>query len=146
MREDRVTADWPASLGLAIAPEIMARVEAGITAELASLQLRHGMADILTGVGAAGLRTALCSNLASPYGPAVRSVLPGQVDIEAFSYLVGALKPEPAIYTHVAEGLRLSPDRILFVGDSQRADIDGPRSFGFRAMHVLELEAAMCPM
>lgn len=43
----------------------------------------------------------------------------------------------------VAEELVLAPGRILFVGDTGRADIDGPQTCGFRALHVTELEAVM---
>lgn len=66
-------------------------------------------------------------------------------DIEVFSYDVGSIKPEPEIYTHVLDQLSLDPGRVLFVGDTVQADIEGPRSVGFRAIHVAELEAAMRP-
>lgn len=143
MREDRATANWPAALGVAVDGTVLARVEADIAAELASVRMRPGMADILARMRDAGLPTALCSNLASPYGPAVRTALPGRADVEVFSYRVGAIKPEPAIYARVAEALALAPGRILFVGDTMRADIGGPRAGEMKALHVDELERVM---
>lgn len=136
MREDRATADWPAVLGIEVDGALLARVEADIAAELASVRMRSGMAGILARVRDAGLPTALCSNLASPYGPAVRAALPGKVDVEMFSYTVGAIKPEPVIYARVAAELALAPVRILFVGDTDRADIEGTCAAGTNALHI----------
>ncbi len=143
IREDRATEDRPAALGVEGDGAVLARVEADIAAELASVRMRPGMADILARMRDAGLPVALCSNLASPYGPAVRVALPGRADVEMFSCAVGAIKPEPAIYARVAEGLALAPGRILFVGDTKRADIAVPRTAGMKARHIAELERIM---
>ena len=35
--------------------------------------------------------------------------------------------------------LALEPTRVLFVGVSSRADIEGPRAAGMKALHVDEL-------
>tara|TARA_R110002074_G_scaffold130908_1_gene272976 strand:+ start:99 stop:413 length:315 start_codon:yes stop_codon:yes gene_type:complete len=104
------------------------------------------MADIWARLRAEGLPLAICSNLASPYGLAVRHSLPDPPDVEVLSYKVGAIKPEPAIYAHVVDGLKLDPAKVLFVGDTLRTDIKGPRSYGFRAVHIAEQEAAMRPV
>lgn len=50
---------------------VLARVEA----ELASVRIRPGMANILARVRDSGLPVALCSNLADPYGPAARALM-----------------------------------------------------------------------
>ena len=34
-------------------------------------------------------------------------------------------------------------DKVLFVGDTTRADIEGPRAAGMKAVHVDEMVAAM---
>lgn len=47
-----------------------------------------------------GYNVAICSNLAAPYGPAVRRLL-SNVDEFVFSYEVGFLKPEQGIYDAV---------------------------------------------
>ncbi|WP_179381473.1 HAD family hydrolase [Jannaschia marina] len=88
----------------------------------------------------AGLLTAVCSNLASPYGPALRRVLPSPADVEVLSYEVGAIKPEPAIYKRVLQELDLPATDVLFVGDTPSADVDGPRAAGFSAMLVEDFE------
>ena len=45
---------------------------------------------------------------------------------------LGWEKPDPAIYRHVAEILRLSPDTLLSVGDDSRNDVEGPRKAGWQ--------------
>lgn len=71
--------------------------------------------------------------------------LPDPPDVEVLSCKVGSIKPEPAIYAHVLGGLQIEPGRVLFVGDTPRADIEGPRAAGMKALHVDELVRAMRP-
>lgn len=52
---------------------------------------------------------------------------------------------EPAIYAKVPDGLCVAPDKVLFVGDTSRADIEGSRAAGIKAIHVGELVAALFP-
>ena len=66
---------------------------------------------------------------------------PGPADACVLSYAVGHAKPERAIYGVVCDRLGLPPDRVLFVGDTPSADVDGPRAYGMRALHVAEFEA-----
>lgn len=101
------------------------------------------MADIWTRLRGQGLKLAVCSNLASPYGVLIRHTLPNYPDMEVLSYKVGAIKLEPAIYVRVIEGLKAAPDKVLFVGDTVKADIEGPRAAGMKALHVEELVRIM---
>ena len=101
------------------------------------------MADIWTRLREQRLKLALCSNLASPYGVVIRHTLPDYPDAEVLSYKVGAIKPEPAIYARVIEGLKVAPDKVLFVGDTVKADIEGPRAADMKALHVEELVRIM---
>ena len=39
--------------------------------------------------------------------------------------------------------LTACPRKVVFIGDSPRADIEGPRAAGMKAVHVDELVAAM---
>lgn len=55
----------------------------------------------------------------------------------------GGIKPEPAIYARVLDGLQVEAGKVLFVGDTPRADIEGSRAAGMKALHVNELVAAM---
>lgn len=136
MREPRPIADWLEAYVDDADPMMALDVYARELSEVASVTIRPGMSDIWALLRAKGLRLAVCSNLASSFGLAVRRALPDPPDVVVFSYEVGAIKPEPEIYEHVLEQLALEPARVLFVGDSVRADIEGPRAAGMRAVHV----------
>jgi len=49
---------------------------------------------------------------------------------------LGWEKPDPAIYRHVAEILRLPPSALLSVGDDPRNDVEGPRKAGWQAVQI----------
>jgi putative hydrolase of the HAD superfamily len=49
---------------------------------------------------------------------------------------LGWEKPDPAIYRHVAEILRLSPGSLLSVGDDPQNDVGGPRKAGWQAVQI----------
>ena len=81
------------------------------------------------------IKTAVCSNLAHAYGTDVRRLLP-DVDATILSYEAGHAKPEMAIYALVEQQLHVPKEQILFVGDTQRCDYDGPKAYGFHAAHL----------
>jgi HAD superfamily hydrolase (TIGR01549 family) len=139
MREDRETGDWPTALGADVSPRLMERVDEAIRAEVASVRLCAGATAVLRHLSDAGMPIALCSNLASPYGPPLRGALPLRPDVECLSYELGLLKPEPEIYRRVIERLGVPAARILFIGDTQASDVDGPQRAGMRALHVADL-------
>ena len=127
MREDRPFTDWPKAIGAEVAPMTLLEVMERVMIETGSIVLRPGMADIWARLRSEGQRLALCSNLASDYVTALRSALPEPPDVEVLSCKVGVIKPEPAIYAAVLDGLQIEAGRVLFVGDTPRADIEGPR-------------------
>ncbi len=143
MREDRPFTDWPVTLDVEVDPYVPLDVMERMMVETGSIVLRPGMAEIWERLRGEGLRLALCSNLASDYVTALRSALPETLEVEMLSCKVGAIKPEPAIYAAVLDGLQIEAGRVLFVGDTPRADIEGPRAAGMKAMHVDELERIM---
>jgi putative hydrolase of the HAD superfamily len=49
---------------------------------------------------------------------------------------LGWEKPDPAIYRHVAEILRLPPAALLSIGDDPRNDVEGPRRAGWQAVQI----------
>lgn len=49
---------------------------------------------------------------------------------------IGWEKPDPAIYRHVADVLRLQPDSLLSVGDDSRNDVEAPRKAGWRTVQI----------
>ena len=108
--------------------------------ELSSIKLRSGVFDIWTVLKASHLKVAVCSNLAMPYGEPFLKSLPTSADAVIFSYQVGSIKPDKDIYRYVCDGLGIDKQNILFVGDRLKTDIEGPRNFGMRAMHISDFE------
>lgn len=49
---------------------------------------------------------------------------------------VGALKPDPIVYSKVIEGTDLAPEEVLFVGDDPELDVEGARRFGMQPVWV----------
>jgi putative hydrolase of the HAD superfamily len=49
---------------------------------------------------------------------------------------LGWEKPDPAIYRHVVESLRIKPESILSVGDDPRNDVEGPKKAGWQALQI----------
>jgi putative hydrolase of the HAD superfamily len=49
---------------------------------------------------------------------------------------LGWEKPDPAIYRHVVESLRIKPEAILSVGDDAKNDIEGPKRAGWQAIQI----------
>lgn len=145
MREDRPFTDWPKALGVDVDPYALLDVLNRQLGEMLSVTLRPGIADIWARLRCEGLRLGVCSNLSSDCVQTLQSALPDAPDVEVLSCKVGAIKPEPAIYAKVLDGMCVAPDRVLFVGDTPRADIEGPRAAGMKAIHVDELVAVMKP-
>lgn len=49
---------------------------------------------------------------------------------------LGWEKPDPALYRHVSDVLRIPPSALLSVGDDARNDVEGPRKAGWQAVQV----------
>jgi 2-haloalkanoic acid dehalogenase type II len=47
-----------------------------------------------------------------------------------------ALKPDPAIFLHLARQMELPPERILYAGDNPVPDVLGPRQAGMKAAWI----------
>lgn len=119
-------------LGLA---HLLPDIKADLAEELAGLRLFPEVPEVLAKAREAGLRLAVCSNLAAEYGPIVRGLLP-DLDVYILSFAVGLAKPDPAIFNLLCAELGCAPGEVVFVGDSQRCDVDGPRAFGMQARHL----------
>lgn len=115
----------------------LAALELDLRAELSSIQLYPDAQGTLSSLRQSGYKIGICSNLAAPYAvPIKRLLLPFDVDATAWSFDVGAVKPDSSIYKKICEELACSPHEILMVGDSLEADYTGPRAFG---MHAIQL-------
>ena len=130
-------------LAISIDKATLAELEADLNAERQSTQLRPGIEAVWIALQKLGLKVAVCSNLAMPYGNALVGCLPSAPDALVLSYEVGLMKPQAEIYHLVCRRLSLQPDQILFVGDSVEADVHGPQAAGLLAIHIEEFEAAV---
>lgn len=106
-----------------------------LTQELKDIELFADVSHTLQRLRAKGMRIGLCSNLAQGYGQRVMDLLPS-LDAYTLSYEVGARKPEPEIYAHVCQALGCKPKDVMFVGDSENADVLGPKAFGMKSFHL----------
>lgn len=101
--------------------------------------------DALSAVAAleqSGMRIAICSNLAAPYGPPIRRLFP-TVNATGFSYEIGATKPCPLIYETVCTELGVTPGHFfddtgvaVMIGDSLWRDSYGARAVGINGIHL----------
>ena len=56
------------------------------------------------------------------------------LDYYGWSFELDLIKPDRRIYEHVCDALGCVPHKVLMVGDTQAADVDGPRAIGMQAM------------
>ncbi|WP_373980583.1 HAD family hydrolase [Achromobacter sp. JD417] len=119
-----------------ISEDALNALEAELREEIESITLFPDAAPTLLALKARGIKVALCSNLAAPYGPPVLDLLPFQPDFCAWSYEAGAVKPQPEIYQYLCEGIACQPEDVLMIGDTIEADMIGPRKFGMHGYHL----------
>jgi FMN phosphatase YigB (HAD superfamily) len=62
--------------GIAVPALQLDRIESDLRAELASIRLFDDTRPTLSALRAAGVKIGLCSNLAAPYAPPIRALLP----------------------------------------------------------------------
>lgn len=81
---------------------------------------------LLTGLRAAGVRTALLSNVGVDIrGMLDREGLRSLADAVVLSFEIGLVKPDPRIFQAGADALGLAPQEVLMVGDSGKDDVGG---------------------
>lgn len=94
--------------------------------------------QVLSWLGARGIKRAVCSN--APFPP---EMMRRQVDANGigelteavlFSSEVGSRKPASEMYRAALAAVGVDAERALFVGDRVREDYEGPRSVGMRAV------------
>lgn len=118
-----------------ISSEDLALIQSLLNTELKNIERFPDAEDCIYALKAAGVKVAICSNLAMPYGTAVDQLWPG-LDAYAYSYAVGALKPDPRIYESVLEQLGEEARSVWMIGDSQRCDRDGPTQVGIKGHYL----------
>ncbi|MED5815158.1 HAD-IA family hydrolase [Mycolicibacterium sp. 050232] len=87
-------------------------------------------ARVFKSLKAQGIRTAVVSNIAFDVRPAFAAIGAAEhVDAYVLSFEVGAVKPDPAIFTASLDRLGVAAQDTLMVGDSEEAD-GGARAVG----------------
>jgi HAD superfamily hydrolase (TIGR01549 family) len=124
------------ALELTPSSEVMAALEADLAAELARIELYSETIDVLTSFRARGIKLAIASNLAMPYAAPLVALLPFELDVYAWSFEVGYLKPSRRIFAWTCKRLGVLPEDTLMIGDSLTADYDGARAAGLHAIHL----------
>lgn len=122
-----------ARLGVSLPEALYQQLEADLQAELSSIRLFDDVNGTLAMLRERGLKLALCSNLAEPYAAPILAQLGLSLDCYAWSFEVGAIKPDPRIYAYALQQLGCAAEEVLFVGDSVEADLEGPTRIGMQA-------------
>lgn len=125
------------TLNIALPNDLLDQFHADVAEELDSLTLFEDVEVILNGLVQSGVKIAVCSNLAQPYGAVVDRLLIDFDLIRCLSYQVGCIKPEEEIYDWLVRESGIPKEKTLFVGDSFVADYEGPTNFGFKAFHLV---------
>jgi HAD superfamily hydrolase (TIGR01549 family) len=115
-------------------PEMLA-LKTELQKEIEGITIFDDVSAYLDSLRWKGFQVAACSNLASAYGPKVRELI-ADADHHFFSYELGLVKPDPAIYAHAANAMAVKPEECLFVGDSNRSDVEGPRKAGMQSLKI----------
>jgi putative hydrolase of the HAD superfamily len=88
-----------------------------------------------------GLLTAILSNMGDTVLASVESKfdwLQG-FDVLVWSFQLGMVKPEPAIYEHLLEKLGTRPEETLFL-DDKHANVEAARVLGIKALEFSTIE------
>lgn len=102
-----------------------------------------GAEACLAALKAGGYQIAICSNwgwdLRRDFQP---TGLVGYIDCFVSSARVGFRKPHARIYDAVLTAGAVRAENAVFIGDDFRADVQGPRRAGIRAIHLTSSPAA----
>ncbi|WP_249683538.1 HAD family hydrolase [Pseudomonas syringae] len=135
--------EMASQLGIYLSPAKRQELTRALELELASIEPFPDALEAMSRLQGAGVKLGICSNLTSPYGPVIKALFPN-LDGYAFSYEVGAIKPNPIIYQAICNQIGIEPGhhfsngmaRALMIGDSKKCDQDGPRLIGMMGLHL----------
>ncbi len=119
----------------AVGDDIRKRHEEG----LLWVRAEPGTRELLEGLRAAGLRLAVVSNADGRVDRYLETA--GLADCFEFvldSGVVGIEKPDPRIFQLACERLGMSPDEVVYVGDSYEVDVVGARAAGIEAILLVD--------
>ncbi|HWH98066.1 MAG TPA: HAD family phosphatase [Pseudolysinimonas sp.] len=94
------------------------------------ISVEPGSIDILDDLHHGGTRMALLSNAGFDFGEPFRRAPFARYFEQIFvSAEVGLIKPDPAIYRHVAHCLGIEPSAMVFI-DNKKVNVEGAESIG----------------
>lgn len=119
-----------------VAADAFRRIEAAF-ARRSAWYVYPDVLPALDALRGAGLRLAVISNFVWGAPELIHDLeLARHFDALTISARVGFQKPNPGIFRHALEQMRVAPERALHVGDSYRADIFGARRMGINAVLI----------
>ncbi|MGA3161683.1 MAG: HAD family phosphatase [Terracidiphilus sp.] len=88
-----------------------------------------------------GLLTAILSNIGDDVLASVERTFNWihRFDVQVWSYQLGIIKPNPAIYRHTLSELGTRPDETLFI-DDKRPNVEAARVLGIQAIEYSSVE------
>ena len=100
-----------------------------------------GAQEVLEQARRRKLRLGLVSNTGVTPGYVLRDILAdhglrGPLEVLTFSDEARLAKPAPEIFQCTLEALHVTPERAVFIGDTPKLDIAGPRAIGMWAVQV----------
>lgn len=116
---------------------------AALNDELDSIVVYNDVIPFLEEMRAQGVRTAIVSNLARPYGEALTGLLGDYVDVLHYSYMEGRLKPDPTFFRTACEKLGVPPSSSTMIGDNYQNDYCGALEAGLSAAMIVRPEASL---
>lgn len=125
-----------ALMNLTVSESDLVKLDADLQAELKSISLFADATPTLLELKRRGFKLGICSNSAQPFAAPIEELLPVRLDGIAWSFRVGAVKPDAAIYRYICDELDCFPEEILMVGDTFKTDVLGPRFFGMESIQL----------
>ncbi|MOA01914.1 Phosphoglycolate phosphatase [compost metagenome] len=127
--------DTAQAFGIEAPETTMLELEESLKAEVEGIEAYPDALEAVELLMSRGVAIGVCSNLGMPYGEAVRRHFPA-LNAYTFSYAVGAMKPEQAIYEACCADLAHMPSAILMIGDSFQCDCEGPKAAGIPGYYL----------
>jgi putative hydrolase of the HAD superfamily len=104
-------------------------------------RLNVSMLPVVTKLKDAGYRTGILSNTCESHWRYIRAhfraLFPQAFDVLAFSYQLGACKPDQLIYRRAAELAGVPPQEIFYCDDIPQ-NVESARAAGFDAVHYTD--------
>jgi putative hydrolase of the HAD superfamily len=129
------------TLGVTLAVEAQARLLAQLEEDILDREVCaiDGARDLLAGLRAAGVRTALICDTGFTPGRVLRSLLARlgllqHLEVAIFSDEIGVPKPHPRAFESALSALGTAAAGAVHVGDLRRSDVAGARAAGMTSV------------